>query len=203
MRALTLTFAELTVQEASHSPTFLLHVLSLHVPLLLSVPLFFPLDALQKMPFTLDTSRSFAVSCHLRTSKDSNLLFIMNKSLHCEKCLLFAPALKTTTGSSHSSCDCFAYFYSATPHRGGNWLYTVGERILKILYSTSAKTPLSGSRPNHTLPQNGICTLFFTGELMRSPNLTCQLEVFANSWIYYTYPSEKELTESICKGKAL
>lgn len=91
------------------------------LPLLLGVPPFFiPPDASRKMPFTLDTSRSFVVSCHPRTSEDSNLPFIMNKSLHCEKCLLFAPALKTTTGSSHSSCDCFAYFYTATPHRGGN-----------------------------------------------------------------------------------
>lgn len=36
-------------------------------------------------------------------------------------------------------------------------------------YSTSAKTPLSGSHPNHIPPQNGICSLFFTGELMKSP----------------------------------
>lgn len=54
-------------------------------------------DALWQIPFTLSTSHSSAVTSHLMKSKDSNLLFIINKSLHCEKRLLFVTALKTIT----------------------------------------------------------------------------------------------------------
>lgn len=65
-------------------------------------------DALWQIPFACNTSRSSAVTHHLMKSKDGNLLFIINKSLHCEKCLLFASALKTITVRLHFSCDCIA-----------------------------------------------------------------------------------------------
>lgn len=92
-------------------------------------------DALRQIPFTFNTSRSSAVTDHLMKSKDGNLLFIINKSLRCEKCLLFASALKTITVSLHFSCDCVAYFM-ATLRCWWNWkadlLFTVNERDWKI-----------------------------------------------------------------------
>lgn len=67
-------------------------------------------DALWQILFTFSTSHSSAVTNHLMKSKDSNLLFTINKSLHCEKCLLFVTALKTITVNVHFSSACVAYF---------------------------------------------------------------------------------------------
>lgn len=56
-------------------------------------------DYLWQIWFTSNPSRSSAVTNHLMKSKESNLPLVINKSLCCEKHLLFSSASKTITVS--------------------------------------------------------------------------------------------------------
>lgn len=61
-----------------------------------------PADACWQIPLTFTTVPSSAFTAHLTKSKGGHLLFIINKSLQREKCLLFATASKTITVSLRS-----------------------------------------------------------------------------------------------------
>lgn len=95
-------------------------------------------SAMWQIPFNFYTSVSSSVTNHLMRSEDGNLVFIINKSLCRETCLLFASALKTITVSLHFGSDCTAYFM-ATVRWWWNWkpdlLFTVNKRNWKSFYT--------------------------------------------------------------------